>query len=71
MVVPAVDSHCLTEPPPPIPGVVSDLAALPPPATGTRAQLDALALYTAELFEYARRAWRDCGTQRAGAARQL
>jgi hypothetical protein len=45
-----------------MPAVIAELASLPPGATATREQLDALAGYTADLVEYSRRAWRDCGT---------
>jgi hypothetical protein len=61
-VVVASHGDCLATPPPATPAVVAVLVNLPPGATATRAQLDELAGWTANLLAYSNRAWRECGS---------
>lgn len=62
LVVPSSDAHCLTQPPPAIPAVMDELAALAKDATATRVQLDELGEYAADATDYMQRAWKLCGT---------
>lgn len=63
-VVPTGDSHCLTEAPEDPPAIIRVLSVFPPGVAATRDQQDQLADAYIEIYKYATRAWRDCGTHK-------